>query len=185
MSTSKTMTMTSSKIRAMMIKISKSVVAMTTMLIARFISFTLLKSTFWNRNDELWIASSFNTSLRIKMRLSNIALWISQLITFARLKTLMNRKSLSTLKKYVLLSIWEVEKKRSSLITLFIFQNCLSISYRKNNLYISTFRWSLFFLISRLTFATSSFVWKIIIFFIFACERNANRRWFHSISNYR
>ena len=53
MSTLKIITITNSKIRIIMIKVLKSVIAITTMLIARFISFILLKSISRNRNDEL------------------------------------------------------------------------------------------------------------------------------------
>ena len=52
-STSKTIMITNLKIKIMMIRVSKSVVAITTILIARFMSFTLLRLIFRNRNDKL------------------------------------------------------------------------------------------------------------------------------------
>ena len=93
------------KIKITAIRALRSVIEMITiMLIAKYMSFILLRSIFRKRNNKLWIASFFNISLRTKTRLSNIAFWIFQLITFARSKTLINRRFLSTLKKYVLLS---------------------------------------------------------------------------------
>ena len=128
----KIITMINSKIKITAIRISRSVVVMIIiMLIMKYMSFILLKLIFRNRNDELWIASSFNISLRIKMFLLNIVFWIFQLTTFARSKTLINRKFLSTLKRYVLSRIWEIEKKEiifndvfyiSRLFINFIFQ---------------------------------------------------------------
>ena len=49
----KTITMTSLKIRVMMTKAPKSVVAITIILIAKFMSFILLRLIFWSQNDKL------------------------------------------------------------------------------------------------------------------------------------